>query len=124
MEKMRKRFLNDSSAAYVTIERVITVQVKKAYGLQKVKGLIGDKHARGILIQTRFGIHTFGLRFPIDIIVLDRDDIVRVVKHSFKPNGIFLWPIRYDIVLELPQGMIKEKGITIGEKLALVLEEP
>lgn len=86
-----------------------------------MKGLIATNEPEAILIQTRFGIHTFGLKFPIDIVVIDRENIVQSTKYSFKPNGIFLWSPKYDRVLELPVGTLKEKGIKKGEKLTLIL---
>ncbi|MDP3941701.1 MAG: DUF192 domain-containing protein [bacterium] len=102
---------------------MVHLVVRYAGGFEKVKGLIGSDVAEAILIKTRFGIHTFGLQFPIDIIVLDKHGIVQVIKHSFHPNGIFLWPIKYDRVLELPEGMIREKGIKKGEKITITLKQ-
>jgi len=102
---------------------MIHLVARYAKGFNKIKGLIGKNAAETILIKTRFGIHTFGLQFPIDIIVLDKHGIVQVIKHSFHPNGIFLWPVKYDRVLELPEGMIREKGIKKGEKITITLKQ-
>lgn len=98
----------------------ITVRKTKNV-LEKMRGLIAASEPEGILIQTRFGIHTFGLRFPIDLAVIDREDYVRTLRHEFKPNGIFLWSPKYDRILELPKGTLKENKIKKGEKLELLI---
>lgn len=87
---------------------------------QKSKGLIGEKHPYPLLIKTRFGIHTFGLRFPIDVLILDTNHCVVVQKASLKPNRIFFWPPKWHIVLELPQGWIQKEKIAIGEKINML----
>lgn len=101
---------------------MIRLSIHKANGIEKVKGLIGKKNPEAILIQTRFGIHTFGLKFPIDIAVIDRTDAVQITKYSLKPNSIFLWRPKYDRILELPAGTLKEKGIKKGTVLTLNLK--
>jgi len=87
--------------------------------LDRLTGLIGKHQAHGLLIRTRFGIHTFFLKFPIDVVVIDKDDTVVKLKDYIKPHRIFLWNPKYDRVLELPKGTIKENDITIGTKIRL-----
>lgn len=84
---------------------------------EKIVGLIGKHKPTPILIKTRFGIHTFGLKFPIDVVILDKDNKVVTFKEDLRPGKIFLWNPRHDKVLELPVGMIKEKKIKIGEMI-------
>jgi uncharacterized membrane protein (UPF0127 family) len=93
------------------------ILIKRAEGAQKIRGLIGKKEAEAILIRTRFGIHTFGLRFPIDVLILDRHGLVRVVRENFRPNGIFLWNPKYEKVVELSEGFIKRHRVKLGEKV-------
>ena len=69
--------------------------------VDKAIGLIGAKKARPVLLKTRFGIHTFGVRFPIDVIVLDNDSRVMKISKNLHPDRIFVWNPRYDTVLEL-----------------------
>ena len=85
---------------------------------EKFFGLIGKEKPENILIQTRFGIHTFFLKFPIDVVILDEKNKVVDAK-TISPNRIFFWNPIYDKVLELPTGTIKEKKIKIGEKIKL-----
>jgi hypothetical protein len=55
---------------------VITLRVKILTGIESVLGLMGNKKPGSVFFNTRFGIHTFGVRFPIDILILDKDNKV------------------------------------------------
>lgn len=85
---------------------------------EKVLGLIGKKEITPVMFETRWGIHTFGMKVPIDVLVLDNTKVV-ALKESLKPNRIFLWNPRYKIVLELPKGTLKKLQIKKGSRLAL-----
>lgn len=96
------------------------LQVKELKGIRKAVGLIGKKKAEAVLIRTRFGIHTFGLKFPIDVLVLDKNCKIVKLKENLLPNRIFLWNPKFDSVLELPRGTIRKIGLQIGRKLDIV----
>ena len=53
-------------------------------------GLIPYKKAIPALFYTHFGIHTFGLRFPIDVLVLNDKNEVASMRKNLKPNRIYL----------------------------------
>lgn len=91
--------------------------------IQRMTGLIGKHTAHGLVINTRFGIHTFGLKFPIDVLVLDNDGHVMSMKKHLKPHRVFFWNPMHDIVLELPEGTIDENNIEKGSKIDLTVEE-
>lgn len=96
-----------------------TAQVSELKNLRKAIGLIGAKDPRPVLLKTRFGIHTFGVRFPIDVVIVDKNNrVVKMVK-SLKPNRIFLWNPSFDTVLELPAGEIESLKIKMGEMAKL-----
>lgn len=91
---------------------MIVLIVKKARNLkEKVQGLIGKDKPEALMIRTRFGIHTFGLKFPIDVLILSNENKVVSIKENLKPNKIFLWNPLYEKVLELPSGTIKKNKI-------------
>jgi uncharacterized membrane protein (UPF0127 family) len=85
----------------------------------KIIGLIGKEKPEPLMIKTHFGIHTFGVKFPIDIIILNNENIVKSIKKNLKPNRIFLWNPAYEKVLELPQETIEKKRIKINEVIEL-----
>lgn len=96
-----------------------TIAVKKLTLLEACRGLMGKTKPEAILFKTRFGIHTFFMRFPIDVIILNKDYTVVKIKQNLQPNTIFIWNPKYTIVLELPQGTIEKEKIKIGEKLKI-----
>lgn len=101
---------------------MVEIKLKILKGLkEKSLGLLFAKKASPVLIQTRFGIHTFGLKFPIDILILDSSNKVIKLKADLKPNRIFLWNPIYSKVIELPAGEIKKRNIKIGDKIEIKL---
>lgn len=98
--------------------RVITITVKQATTWKdKIIGLIGKDTPTSLYFETRWGIHTFGLKKPIDIVILDSQDRIQVIKSHLKPNRILLWNPKYFRVVELPVDEIKRLKLHIGEKL-------
>lgn len=87
---------------------------------EKVVGLIGKKEIIPVMFETRWGIHTFGLKFPIDVLILDSQKKVVVLRESLKPNQIFLWNPHYKVVIEMPRGTIKKYKISKGLKIQLI----
>lgn len=81
-------------------------------------GLLKIDNPRSLLFKTRFGIHTFFLKEPIDVVILDSKNMV-VKTATVKPNSIFLWNTRYSSVLELPKGSIKTSKTSIGDHLEI-----
>lgn len=87
--------------------------------IQKSLGLIGKQKPENILIKTRFGIHTFGLRFPIDVLILDDNNRIVKLCESLQPNKVFFWNIKYDTVIELPSEFINRSHLKINSKILL-----
>lgn len=87
--------------------------------LERMMGLIGKHEAHGLLINTRFGIHTFFLRFPIDVMVIDKSGKVVALKKHLKPHRLYLWNPKYDRVLEMPENTIEKNNIKIGTNITL-----
>ena len=99
---------------------MIHIRAKRENGIfNKSRGLIGKKTPGAIFLTTRFGIHTFFLSFPIDVIVLNDQHIVVALKESLLPNRIFIWNPKYSHVLELPNGEIKRNKLKIGQKIQI-----
>lgn len=99
------------------------LRVKNLTGLSKATGLIGKEKIYPIFFKTRFGVHTFGLRFSIDVLILDKNDMVVFLHKNLKPNRIFIWNPRFEKVLELPVGFIRKEKIKKGDKLNLVYSQ-
>jgi uncharacterized protein len=84
---------------------------------EKSVGLIGKDKVSPIYFETRWGIHTFGVRSAIDVLILDNFNKVAVMKKNLKPNRIWLWNPKYKKVMELPGGEINKLKIKIGTRV-------
>lgn len=99
---------------------MVFLKVKTLKSLKdKSLGLIGKKYAYPVAFKTRFGIHTFGLKFPIDVLILNSKNRVVLAKKEMKPNRMFVWPLKYDTVVELPEGEIERLKINTGNHIVL-----
>lgn len=82
----------------------------KSLGLLKFKN-------KALYFQTRFGVHTFLVSNPIDVIILDRKNKIRTLKKELLPNRIFLWNPKYCRVLELVSGTIEKLDLKVNDIL-------
>lgn len=89
----------------------------KLKGFKKIIGLIGKEKSEVVIFKTRFGIHTFFLKFSIDLVIISKDNKVVFIKKSIKPGNIVFWNPRYDTVIEMPEGTIEKLQINIGSIL-------
>jgi uncharacterized membrane protein (UPF0127 family) len=87
--------------------------------LPRMKGLLGKREldpGEGLLIQPAPSIHTFFMRFPIDVVFLAKNGEVMKVAPNVGP-----WRMRSCrrafAVLELPAGEAESRGITVGDHI-------
>jgi uncharacterized protein len=94
--------------------------------LARLIGLLGRKGLEpnsGLWIQPSSGVHTFGMRFPIDVVALDRKLCVCAVWPKLRPWRISGVSWRIHSVIELPAGSIERARIQRGDQLE-VLDPP
>ncbi len=90
----------------------------------RLLGLMGRKemkHGEGLLIKkSRNSIHTFFMRFPIDLLFLDANGQVQFVKEKVEPwRMVFaLVPVSTDC-LELPAGTIEKTSTKVGDTVSV-----
>jgi uncharacterized membrane protein (UPF0127 family) len=89
--------------------------------LQRMRGLLGRKSLaedEGILLRHAGSIHTFFMRFAIDAVFLDGDDVVIGIATDLAP-----WRTAgrrgAKAVVELAAGACARRGISPGDKLVL-----
>jgi uncharacterized membrane protein (UPF0127 family) len=97
----------------------LKVKYLKTYREMSV-GLLGAVRAENMYFKTRFGIHTFFMKFPIDVMILDRQNRVAAIKKNLKPFRIFFWNPKNDGVVELQEGTIEREKIRVGEQITLI----
>lgn len=86
---------------------------------RKIQGLIGKKNPETIILKTHFGIHTFLLKFPIDVLILNNNKQVMKLKKHLRPNRVFFWNLKFDTVVELPEGFIDKSKTKLGDTLTI-----
>jgi uncharacterized protein len=87
----------------------------------RLKGLLGRPRLgtdEGLLIRPTSAIHTCFMRFPIDVVFLDRRLVVVGVVTDLRPWR-FAARRGAKSVLELAAGEITRRGIRAGERLRL-----
>lgn len=105
----------------LTKNTTLTTDLKECVSFKdKNLGLLDLKNTRSLLFKTRFGIHTFGLRETIDIIVLNRGLKVVKLKYDLKPNRIFFWNPLFSIVIELPKETLTKSNTKVGDILKII----
>ena len=85
---------------------------------QRRRGLLGRYRLdpeEGIYIVPCEGIHTFRMKFPIDVAFLGKDGRVLVIHHSLKPNRISRIVLRAQGVLELSAGRLRATDTGVGD---------
>jgi uncharacterized membrane protein (UPF0127 family) len=79
---------------------------------------------QGLWISPSHGIHTFAMRFPIDAVYLDHDQIVIHVEEGLKPWRMAAIRVNAASVIEVPSGTIQESQTVIGDQIDNFLEHP
>lgn len=88
----------------------------------RIKGLIGRKlllPGQGIILEPCNSIHTFFMRFPIDVLFVNREYRIIELIPDFCPNRISLIYWRSAKVIELPAGKIKSTNTQLQDCLKL-----
>jgi uncharacterized membrane protein (UPF0127 family) len=101
-------------------DRVVCERCKVADGpVSRLKGLLGKKElpsGEGLLLRPANMVHTWFMRFAIDVVFVDSDLRVVGVTHDAGP-----WRLTgrrgARSVIELPAGECKRRGIEAGAKL-------
>ncbi len=100
--------------------RVADTPRTRRIGLLKHESL---ERGEGLWIYPTQAIHTFGMRFPIDVAFLDRRLRVKRVYHGLAPFRLTTLVWGAQSVLELASGSLAETGTAIGDELQFSLCE-
>ncbi len=65
-------------------------------------GLLNQPQETAMLFKTRWGIHTLGMKYPLDIIILNGNMKIVKIKKNLQPNRIFFWNPFYCQIIEIP----------------------
>ena len=89
--------------------------------LPRMRGLLGRAELpvnEGILLRPAGSVHTFFMRFPIDVVFLDREEVVVGIEPSLVP-----WRTAgrrgAKAVVELAAGECERRGVQVGDRLVV-----
>jgi uncharacterized protein len=85
------------------------------------RGLLGRDnlaHGQALWIVPCEGVHTWFMKFPIDVLYLDRKTRVRKVRRVMRPWRLSVCLLAHS-VLELPAGIIEQTGTQPGDQLKM-----
>jgi uncharacterized membrane protein (UPF0127 family) len=103
---------------------VIASDLKEAVGFfQRFVGLMGKRRLEkneGLWMARCRAIHTFWMKFPLDVVFLDKDLIVKKTVTGLRPFRPVVSCRHADGVLELPEGTIERARIQIGDRVEIV----
>jgi hypothetical protein len=95
---------------------VADTSAKRRTGLLKQKQLDAGE---GLWIVPCESVHTFFMKFPIDLVYLDKRRKVRKVRNAVPPWRISACLRAYS-VLELPAGTAAQSGTKAGDELEIL----
>jgi uncharacterized protein len=105
----------------------LATKVRKADNfLTRLVGLLKRTHLgpeEALWLMPSKGIHTIGMKFPIDVVFLNKEFYVLGLisgMHPYRVSGVHM---RGYSVIELPNGTIRKSGTEIGDQLEISLAE-
>lgn len=90
--------------------------------LTRMVGLLGRTHLAdgdGLLLDPCNGIHTWFMRFPIDVLFLSRDGEVVAVVDEMPPFRLASGSRHARLTIELPAGARRRARIDVGSRLRI-----
>lgn len=90
--------------------------------LERMKGLLGKRElpiGEALWIKPCMSIHTFFMKFPIDVVFLDKRNSVIATVKNLQPNRMTRLYPKAASVLELPAGTIDATSTEVGDKIEL-----
>jgi uncharacterized protein len=117
--RARKKMILRNITRQTTVAARLTIADTS---LARLIGLMGKKRLDpecGLLIKPSSGIHTFGMRFSIDVVALSKGLQVLKLWPALPPFRITSTSLKTHCVLELPAGQINNCRINVGDQLQL-----
>ena len=94
----------------------------------RLRGLLGTpqgdfRNGCGLWILPCHGVHTLAMRFPIDVVYLDRAKTVIHIEHALLPWRFAPVRMQATSVLELPPQTVSGTGTALGDRIEITLKK-
>ena len=83
---------------------------------EKTIGLIAAYQPKALYFKTRWGIHTFGVLFPLTILICDDTFRIKAIVLELLPNRVYFWNPCWQHIFELPS---KNYPVKVGDTLLI-----
>jgi uncharacterized membrane protein (UPF0127 family) len=96
----------------------IEVSITETAG-ERMRGLLGRAalaSGEALLLNRCGSVHTFGMRFAIDVVFLDRQQRVVAIHHCV-PKRRMVFSLRASHILEMSADSARRHGLAIGDPL-------
>jgi len=90
----------------------------------RLRGLLGASDSdfrggRGLWITPCRGVHTLAMRFPIDVVYLDRAGAVVHLEQNLPPWRFAPVRLKAASVIELPRQTVASTGTAVGDRIEI-----
>jgi uncharacterized protein len=94
----------------------------------RLRGLLGAseddfRNGCGLWIRPCRGVHTLAMRFPIDVVYLDRAGTVVHLEHNLQPWRFSPVRLQAASVLELPSHTVARTETALGDSIEIKMKE-
>ena len=133
VEKQMCRATSQLSTTTIRVENVTRGSTLVSRGevadtpWRRMRGLLGRRDlakGEGLLIVPCNSIHTFFMRFAIDVLYIDSAGVVIGLQHALRPWRLGQFQLRSRCVLELQAGTLRATGTQLGDQLEIVGYNP
>lgn len=90
---------------------------------ERRRGLLGRASltpGEGLLLPGTKSVHTFGMRFPIDVVFLDSEGCVIHLVEKLTHSRVSPMVWRSAMVLEMPAARLAQTGTELGDRIELI----
>lgn len=100
------------------------IAINACYAQTMMERIIGLLNTRlfipgdALMIRSCHSIHTIGMKYPIDVVFINKFSYVDKTVSFLKPNRLCMSFQGSYSVLELPQGMIRKSRIKPGDMIS------
>lgn len=105
----------------------LATKVRKADNfVTRLVGLLKRSHLgpeEALWLMPSKGIHTIGMKFPIDVLFLNKQNHMLQLVSGMAPYRVSSIQLRSYSVLELPNGTIRKSRTEVGDRLEISLAE-
>ncbi|HZI75561.1 MAG TPA: DUF192 domain-containing protein [Gemmatimonadales bacterium] len=104
------------------LDQELGAKIRVADGwLGRLRGMLGrpaPKPGEGLLLTPCTSVHMYGMRYPLDVVFLDREGTVVALYPSLAPGARTSWHRNATHALELPSETVTRSGVKLGDVVA------